>query len=88
MKKDELMRSMFGCGKGTCKDCYHLTEHFYSRKYFKCEVYGYSASEATDWRQKFPACGLKNIATDKHEIYKYAKPDKKESVAEGQLKLF
>ncbi len=37
-----------------CKDCEHLVRG----GYFKCRLYGISASVATDWRLKWEACGL------------------------------
>jgi hypothetical protein len=40
----------------TCRDCVHLV-HVGHRGYLKCELYGISQSEASDWRAKWPACG-------------------------------
>lgn len=87
MKKIDLMRSMFGRDEGTCKDCSHLVRKMHSRAYYKCEVYGESASEATDWRLKYPACGLKNKFTSYENVYKLAKEEKSD-IAEGQISLF
>lgn len=57
-RKIEAMYSMFGVFAGkTCKDCPHLIEHSRGRVYYKCRIYGDSASEATDWRLKWTACG-------------------------------
>lgn len=42
-----------------CGGCVHLvTEESPSRRrFFKCQRYGRSRSQATDWRKKWPACG-------------------------------
>jgi hypothetical protein len=40
-----------------CKSCVHLTHYDYTRRYYKCEIYGESNSAATDWRVNYPACG-------------------------------
>jgi len=39
-----------------CRSCQHLICGGRIR-FFKCALYGDSASEATDWRKKWPACG-------------------------------
>lgn len=61
LRKWDLMRKKFGKQPTaiTCKNCEHLGlyEH-HGRAYCKCKVYGISASEATDWKQSAPACGL------------------------------
>lgn len=51
-----LMVKQHGSGPidTTCGQCGHLRDEY---RYFKCEVYGASASEATDWRKKWDACG-------------------------------
>lgn len=41
-----------------CKDCNNLCCHEYSRRYYKCRLYGLSASDATDWRVGYTACGM------------------------------
>lgn len=61
MHKIENMYELFGKSEGLkCKDCEHLITHEYSRRYYKCEVYGNSASVATDWAINKTACGLFN----------------------------
>lgn len=60
MKKIDLMYATFGidpqCRR--CKDCSCLVRVTpTSRAYYKCSVYGESASEATDWAGKWTACG-------------------------------
>lgn len=59
--KIELMYEHFGYGEGYCRDCVHFKSGRYHDKTLqKCEVYGMTHSEATDWRQKYMACGLFN----------------------------
>lgn len=58
-RKQDLMYSLFGQADGQCKGC----EHFIRFKYHdknrrKCEVYGDTRSEASDWAGKWQACGL------------------------------
>lgn len=38
-----------------CGTCAHFLQVYH---FAKCAQYGSSASDATDWRQKWPACGL------------------------------
>ncbi len=40
-----------------CADCHHLRRLRYANTYLKCEVYGITGSEASDWRAKWTACG-------------------------------
>ena len=83
-----IMRRMFGESEGVCKDCSHFSTHLSNRKHFKCEVYGESASAATDWRAGNPACGLFNRQTELRNVYKTAKRTEKRSVPKGQLSFF
>ncbi len=50
------MRGRYGSGPSgeTCGHCKHLLGH---GGYLKCGFYGVSASESTDWRAKWAACG-------------------------------
>jgi hypothetical protein len=41
----------------TCRGCVHLVRVGH-RGWMKCEIYGITGSEASDWRAKWPACGL------------------------------
>ena len=43
-----------------CGECNNLVSHFYDKTYFKCQIYGESASEATDWAKRWEACGCFN----------------------------
>lgn len=54
------MREEYGPGPvgQTCAGCWHI-RYFTgnTRTYIKCELYGVSSAESTDWRAKWPACG-------------------------------
>lgn len=58
-RKIDKMHRLFGRAWGEkCANCQHLQGGV--NQYRKCEVYGESASEATDWALKWDACGLFN----------------------------
>ena len=70
LEKAEIMYKLFGICQGhICKDCCHMTGHQRDRSFNKCEVYGYSHSEATDFGVYQQACGLFNKETDQRDIY-------------------
>ena len=60
------MHKRFGIDwKNTCKDCRHCIKYTPTdRHYYKCELYGVSGSEATDWRLSWMACGKFNEQMD------------------------
>lgn len=62
LRKFERMWAMYGKREDkTCGACAHLVTFGAEKSpatYFKCERYGISSSEATDWRKKWTACGL------------------------------
>lgn len=60
LKKSEYMRDQYGAKPGEfCRDCLWLKLHaHWSTNVSKCRKYGESRSTATDWRQKWAACGL------------------------------
>ena len=50
-------RRMYGYDEShRCGDCVHLVKTVANRTYYKCELIGISASEATDIRLKDVAC--------------------------------
>lgn len=59
-KKIEAMYLLFGAGPAdkTCRDCENLVTNQYANVYHKCRLYGIRCSEATDWRVRWPACGM------------------------------
>lgn len=59
--RQSKMRNANGPGPAgvMCKDCRFLIRVGGARRsYAKCRKYGVSSSEATDWREKWPSCGL------------------------------
>lgn len=59
-RKTELMYEMFGKNeKYCCAECDHFRKiNYHDKTYRKCEVYGLTRSEATDWKASNVACGL------------------------------
>ena len=62
-RKINAMHAHFGTCEGVqCKGCRHLISgEWHDRRYHKCELYGLSHSEATDWRLSYQACGMYNM---------------------------
>lgn len=60
LRKNEIMYSLFGKRPGhTCRECCNLVKiQAGQRVVRKCKCYGLSASQATDFSEKFEACGL------------------------------
>jgi hypothetical protein len=59
------MHKLFGKSEHICKDCEHFkkinTSGLMARRFVqKCECYGITHSESSDWAQKWQACGLFN----------------------------
>lgn len=83
------MHRFFGIGDGYCKGCIHLTDR--PGSYKKCEIYGHTASEATDWAQKWPACGLKDKPYNGDraiiEVIMHEKKKASDSQIDGQMTL-
>lgn len=94
MRKLELMHFYFGKGEGQCKDCSHLQAGRYHDKMLrKCDVYGMTHSEASDWALKYPACGMKNKQWSGGNMIRFVTPSNGVSKApeeplEGQEALF
>lgn len=94
-RKIAAMHKEYGKAHGyKCADCPSLVcyEARSGRRYCKCIAYGNSASEATDWAKKWPACGLYGQPVDKWrtplmERLKHAKRPNNEPI-EGQISIF
>ena len=65
-RKIFAMHKRFGtCGAFRCKDCNHLVGgKYHDRQLYKCELYGLTHSEATDWRLSYQACGMFDVEQD------------------------
>lgn len=93
-RKIDAMHQRFGtCGALQCRDCCHLISgEWHDKRYHKCELYGMSHSEATDWRLSYQACGMYNVPQDMDrwvdlikQLSWQAKPV--EPPLEGQMRL-
>lgn len=62
LKKIDKMHYLFGKSDGKCKNCEHYKHwgknQVCGKALRKCEVYGETASEASDWKAGYEACGL------------------------------
>lgn len=87
-RKIAKMHEMFGFTMGEkCKTCSHLKGGV--NEYRKCEVYGDTRSEATDWALKYDACGLWNkpYSGDVPIVRLNGGTEKKQIQVDGQIKL-
>ena len=91
-RKSGRMIAYFGSGEGTCADCENLAEHRYSKRYYKCAVYGETSSEASDWRKSYPACAMKNKEWNGNNmmtVFNRKRETAKEDIQiEGQVSIF
>lgn len=94
-RKLAAMHKEYGKSYGNkCAGCQQLVcyEARSGRRWYKCQAYGESAAESTDWAKSWPACGLYGQPVDKGrtpllERLKHAKrPDNKP--IEGQISMF
>lgn len=92
LRKHDLMYQLFGKSEGLCWDCEHyLGYRHHDRTVRKCEVYGDTRSEASDWKGSAQACGLypdkpyngRNVI----ELVDRGKP-KEDYQVDGQLSMF
>ena len=89
IRKIELMHKHFGVADGKCKDCRYFSPA--NGGYSKCNIYGRSCSEATDWSGRYQACGLKNVENPPDvPVVKMVRPDKeiRGAPVPGQYSLF
>ena len=69
IRKIGLMHKLYGIGDGICGTCSHFVEGRYHDKILrKCEIYGLTHSEASDWARRWQACGLKNKETGHENV--------------------
>lgn len=94
-RKIELMYRLFGKTEGhTCRECSNLVKyHANDRPVSKCKIYGETSSEASDWVQRYQACGMFNKPWKDKPIIRLVRPSRKEreeqasAPIEGQLNI-
>ena len=76
LRKIDLMHRQFGkCQGHTCRECSNIIHvRANDRPLTKCKVYGETSSEASDWVQKYQACGMFNKHWDKGPIIQLVRP--------------
>ena len=92
-RKIDLMYQLFGKTEGLCRDCSHYQRYHYRDKpYRKCEVYGITNSEASDWVGRYQACGLFNREYSRNDVIRFVSPERRNEVIqeplEGQVSIF
>ena len=90
IRKIDLMHREFGvCPGKKCQYCDNLIVQQANRRYYKCEVYGVTDSEASDWRMSYDACGMYNKVYNGNPVIRMVKgyPAPPEPL-EGQESLF
>ena len=86
-RKIDAMHLLYGKAEGFCRDCPHFVEgRYHDRILFKCEAYGLTHSEATDWRKKWVSCGLRNTdLPDEPPVIDRLKRDRKRFAVSEQI---
>lgn len=90
LRKIALMHQLFGTAPGRCGECDHLVEgRYHDRMLRKCEVYGLTHSEASDWAKRWAACGQKNKETAHQNVIRLVRNEAKEPSGplDGQIGL-
>lgn len=91
-RKIGRMQAEFGkISDKKCKECSHFKIYdVHGKRIFKCEVYGTTNSEASDWRASYEACGMFNDDkwTGIEMMKKLSERPKAVEQIEGQLSLF
>lgn len=64
-RKIDAMHERYGTYPALCRDCSHfIAGRYHDMRLYKCELYGVTHSEASDWRQSYVACGMFNADLD------------------------
>jgi hypothetical protein len=86
--KIEAMHKHFGKKEGfKCGNCCNLIKKQENRTYYKCQVYGCSASIATDWVKKWTACGMFDMKVEQNEHRALSIRQEVEEPIDGQIKI-
>lgn len=96
LRKIAAMHALYGIDNmgrscGQCDNMSEWTPTEPTRKYYKCSIYGETASAATDWRLKYLACGHINKPMQRgHKPVIEALPGGREadSPIDGQVNMF
>ena len=94
VNKIDLMHRIYGRrAEENCDSCSHMARYRYHDKYYyKCEIYGVTNSEASDWRCKYVACGLYNAETTVHDVIRFVTPERRKEILNeplhGQIGFF
>ena len=90
IRKIDLMHRIFGIADGhTCRECSNLVKgKYHNRTLCKCQVYGMTHSEATDWAGRWQACGAFNREISGKPVMREVRPERKKddnTPIEGQI---
>lgn len=94
VRKIDLMHQLYGTKPDQrCKDCKHFWSGLiHDYRYNKCQIYGFTNSEASDWRLKYQACGLFNKDTYVRNVINFVKPEHVKLIMnepiDGQIDIF
>lgn len=91
IRKIDLMHKMFGLSPTEDDTCIKCKNFIHNKGgYSKCRHYGYTHSEASDWKQKQRGCGLFNKDYTGRKVIALVSHDRRieESEIEGQMTLF
>ena len=91
LRKIELMYREFGkCPGNKCKTCSNFVHGRYrSRVLSKCDIYGCTHSEASDWSGRYEACGMFNKEwSGNNIIHLVSGTPKVRSEIDGQESMF
>lgn len=81
------MHILFGTADGKCGDCKHFVQGRYrDLNLKKCEIYGLTHSEASDWAKRWQACGCYNKDVPNRNVIRLVRSSaEKESIqVDGQ----
>ena len=91
IRKIDLMQKIFGLSPTEDDTCIKCKNFIHNKGgYSKCKHYGYTHSEASDWKQKQRGCGLFNQDYTGRKVIELVKPDRRigQPEIEGQMTLF
>lgn len=85
--KIERMHELFGEHKGKrCRECEHFCSgRYHDRLLYKCEAYGLTHSESSDWVGRYDACGLFNRPYNGHPVIRIPQAREPKPPLPGQI---